>query len=114
MGLLDAGQHIVSGTPGRVFDMIKRRNLRTRSIKTLVLDEADEMLNKGFKEQIYDVYRYLPPDTQVGICSPSCCGVLTLGMCQGSQEGMCASGMGAYLVPLHPRAPRQAGDVFVS
>ena len=65
MGLLDAGQHIVSGTPGRVFDMIKRRNLRTRSIKTLVLDEADEMLNKGFKEQIYDVYRYLPPDTQV-------------------------------------------------
>ena len=65
MGLLDAGQHIVSGTPGRVFDMIKRRNLKTRSIKTLVLDEADEMLNKGFKEQIYDVYRYLPPDTQV-------------------------------------------------
>jgi hypothetical protein len=31
----------------------------------LVLDEADEMLNKGFKEQIYDVYRYLPPATQV-------------------------------------------------
>ncbi|CAK0787437.1 Eukaryotic initiation factor 4A-III [Coccomyxa viridis] len=69
MGLLDAGQHIVSGTPGRVFDMIKRRNLKTRSIKTLVLDEADEMLNKGFKEQIYDVYRYLPPDTQVVLVS---------------------------------------------
>ena len=45
--------------------MIKRRNLRTRGIKMLVLDEADEMLNQGFKEQIYDVYRYLPPDTQV-------------------------------------------------
>ena len=44
---LDYGQHIVSGTPGRVFDMIKRRNLRTRNIKMLVLDEADEMLNKG-------------------------------------------------------------------
>lgn len=57
--------HAVSGTPGRVFDMIKRRSLRTREIKTLVLDEADEMLSKGFKEQIYDVYRYLPPDTQV-------------------------------------------------
>lgn len=52
---LDYGQHIVSGTPGCVFDMIKRRVLRTRSIKMLVLDEADEMLNKGFKEQIYDV-----------------------------------------------------------
>lgn len=40
-------QHIVSGTPGRVFDMIRRRNLRTRSIKMLILDEADEMLNQG-------------------------------------------------------------------
>lgn len=61
----ERGVHVVSGTPGRVFDMIKRRSLRTRSIKTLVLDEADEMLAKGFKEQIYEVYRYLPPDTQV-------------------------------------------------
>ena len=66
---LDYGQHIVSGTPGRVFDMIKRRNLRTRSIKMLILDESDEMLNKGFKEQIYDVYRFLPPATQVVLVS---------------------------------------------
>lgn len=66
---LDYGQHVVSGTPGRVFDMIKRRTLRTRSIKVLVLDEADEMLNKGFKEQIYDVYRFLPPATQVVLIS---------------------------------------------
>jgi ATP-dependent RNA helicase len=35
----------------------------------LVLDEAGEMLNKGFKEQIYDVYRYLPPSTQVALIS---------------------------------------------
>lgn len=66
---LDYGQHVVAGTPGRVFDMIQRRNLRTRSIKMLVLDEADEMLNKGFSEQIYDVYRYLPPYTQVVLLS---------------------------------------------
>jgi len=66
---LDAGVHVVSGTPGRVFDMINRRNLATRNIKMLVLDEADEMLSKGFKEQIYDVYRYLPPATQVVIVS---------------------------------------------
>merc|ERR1711907_548776 len=66
---LDNGVHIVSGTPGRVFDMIKRRNLRTRSIKMFVLDEADEMLSQGFKEQIYDVYRYLPPATQVVLIS---------------------------------------------
>lgn len=66
---LDAGQHVVSGTPGRVFDMIKRRHLRTRNIKILVLDEADELLNKGFMDQIYDVYRYLPPQTQVVVLS---------------------------------------------
>jgi len=69
MRKLDFGQHIVSGTPGRVFDMIRRKTLRTRNIKTLVLDEADEMLNKGFKEQIYDVYRFLPPATQVILIS---------------------------------------------
>ena len=61
---------MVSGTPGRVFDMIKRRSFRTREIKMLVLDEADEMLNQGFKEQIYDVYRYLPPNTQVPALDP--------------------------------------------
>ena len=66
---LDYGQHIVSGTPGRVFDMIRRRNLRTRSVKMLVLDEADELLSKGFKDQIYEVYRYLPPGCQVVVVS---------------------------------------------
>ena len=55
------GIHIVSGTPGRVFDMIQRRTFKTQSIKMLVLDEADEMLNLGFKNQVYDIYRYLPP-----------------------------------------------------
>ena len=66
---LDYGVHIVSGTPGRVFDMIQRRNLRTRSIKMLVLDEADEMLNAGFKDQVYDIYRYLPYNTQCIVVS---------------------------------------------
>lgn len=67
---LENGVQVVSGTPGRVFDMIQRKKaLRTRFIKTLVLDEADEMLNQGFKEQIYDVYRYLPPETQVCLIS---------------------------------------------
>jgi len=69
MRKLENGVHIVSGTPGRVFDMIRRKSLRTRNIKTLVLDEADEMLNQGFKEQIYDVYRYLPPQIQVLVIS---------------------------------------------
>ncbi|BBN67762.1 eukaryotic initiation factor 4A-III [Prunus dulcis] len=62
---LEHGVHVVCGTPGRVFDMIKRRTLRTRAMKLLVLDESDEMLSRGFKDQIYDVYRYLPPELQV-------------------------------------------------
>lgn len=66
---LEYGVHVVSGTPGRVYDMIKRRTLRTRAIKMLVLDESDEMLNRGFKDQIYDVYRYLPPELQVILVS---------------------------------------------
>ncbi|XP_048233950.1 eukaryotic initiation factor 4A-3 isoform X2 [Ricinus communis] len=66
---LEYGVHVVSGTPGRVCDMIKRRTLRTRAIKLLVLDESDEMLSRGFKDQIYDVYRYLPPELQVVLIS---------------------------------------------
>lgn len=60
---------IVSGTPGRVFDLIQRRALSTRSLKAFIIDEADEMLRKGFKEQIYDIYRFLPPQTQVVLVS---------------------------------------------
>ena len=58
-------------------DMIRRRSLRTRSIKMLILDESDEMLNKGFKEQIYDVYRYLPPAIQVHSFN-SCLGIMVI------------------------------------
>ncbi|PPR98285.1 hypothetical protein GOBAR_AA22403 [Gossypium barbadense] len=61
---LENGVHVVSGTPGRVCDMIKRRTLRTRAIKLLILNESDEMLSRGFKDQIYDVYRHLPPELQ--------------------------------------------------
>ncbi|KAL3738537.1 hypothetical protein ACJRO7_019978 [Eucalyptus globulus] len=63
------GVHVVSGTPGRVLDIIKRRTLRTKAIKLLVLDEADELLSRGFKDQIYDVYRFLPPEIQVVLVS---------------------------------------------
>jgi translation initiation factor 4A len=66
---LEAGAHVVVGTPGRVFDMINRRALKTDHIKMFVLDEADEMLSRGFKEQIYDVFQLLPPSTQVVLLS---------------------------------------------
>jgi ATP-dependent RNA helicase len=59
--VLQLGVHIISGTPGRVYDMINRKALKTKSIKLLILDEADEMLANNFKNQIYELYRYLPP-----------------------------------------------------
>ena len=66
---LEAGQHIVAGTPGRVFDMMNRRVLNTSNIKMFVLDEADEMLSRGFKDQIYEVFRNLKEDIQVILLS---------------------------------------------
>ena len=66
-GLRDA--QIVVGTPGRVFDNIQRRRFRTDNIKMFILDEADEMLSSGFKEQIYQVFTMLPPTTQVVLLS---------------------------------------------
>eukprot|EP01083_Nonionella_stella_P287742 979546_1 len=64
-----SGAQVVSGTPGRVFDLINRSAFNTRNLKAMIIDEADEMLTKGFKEQIYDIYRYLPPSTQVVLVS---------------------------------------------
>jgi translation initiation factor 4A len=69
MERLRNGVHIVVGTPGRVFDMIQREHLRTRSIKQFVLDEADEMLSQGFKEQIYEIFQLLPQNVQVILLS---------------------------------------------
>jgi len=66
---LDAGVHIIVGTPGRVMDMITRKALDTRNIKIFVLDEADEMLSRGFKEQIYEVFKTMPENAQVVLLS---------------------------------------------
>ena len=49
--------------------MLRRRALRADSIKMFVLDEADEMLSRGFKDQIYDIFQLLPPKLQVGVFS---------------------------------------------
>jgi len=66
---LESGVQVVVGTPGRVHDMIQRHSLRTNAIKMFVLDEADEMLSRGFKDQIYDVFKYMPEDIQVILLS---------------------------------------------
>uniref|UniRef100_A0A0K0DJC7 Eukaryotic initiation factor 4A n=1 Tax=Angiostrongylus cantonensis TaxID=6313 RepID=A0A0K0DJC7_ANGCA len=66
---LESGVHVVVGTPGRVNDMINREILQTDSIKMFVLDEADEMLSRGFKDQIYEVFKRMPQDVQVVLLS---------------------------------------------
>ncbi|KAG8960295.1 RNA helicase [Tulasnella sp. 408] len=62
---LESGAHIVSGTPGRVYDMIRRNKLRTQNVKMFVLDKVDEILDIGLEEYVCDAYRSLPPATQV-------------------------------------------------
>ncbi|KAK5965214.1 Eukaryotic translation initiation factor [Trichostrongylus colubriformis] len=66
---LESGVHVVVGTPGRVNDMINRSVLQTSRIKMFVLDEADEMLSRGFKDQIYEVFKTLPQEVQVVLLS---------------------------------------------
>merc|ERR1712232_466044 len=67
--ILRRGVHIVVGTPGRVFDMIERRALDVRRMKLFILDEADEMLSRGFTDQIYDIFRKMPETVQVVLVS---------------------------------------------
>jgi len=69
MGVLQKGAHVVVGTPGRVFDMIQRKALNTNKISMFILDEADEMLSRGFKDQIYDVFKTLDDEIQVILLS---------------------------------------------
>jgi len=66
---LRSGVHVVVGTPGRVLDMISRGALRPDGLKMFVLDETDEMLSAGFKEQIYDMVQSLPFNVQVLLSS---------------------------------------------
>jgi ATP-dependent RNA helicase DeaD len=66
---LARGAHIVVGTPGRVIDHVKRGTLDLSTIKTLVLDEADEMLNMGFLEDVEFILQQSPPDRQVALFS---------------------------------------------
>lgn len=61
---LGYGVHIVIGTPGRVIDHLNRGTLKLDGLKVLVLDEADEMLNMGFIEDIEAILRYVPENRQ--------------------------------------------------
>jgi translation initiation factor 4A len=61
--------HVIVGCAGRIYDMIRRRHIDTSHIRLLVLDEADEMLSRGFKPQVYMIFQQLREDIQVALFS---------------------------------------------
>lgn len=66
---LSQGVQIIVGTPGRVMDHLRRHTIKTNEIKMIVLDEADEMLNMGFREDIETVLKDMPPEHQMALFS---------------------------------------------
>lgn len=67
--LLKRGANIVVGTPGRVMDHIRRHTLHLDCLRTIILDEADEMLNMGFREDIEEILQYIPEERQTVLFS---------------------------------------------
>lgn len=66
---LEKKPHFIIGTPGRIIDMIERNVLDTSSLKILTLDEADELLSKGFKDQIRSIVRHIPSNIHINLFS---------------------------------------------
>ena len=60
---------VVIGCPGRIHDMIRRKRLQMKDLKLVIMDEADEMLSHGFKEQVYNIFQFLPTNVQVALFS---------------------------------------------
>lgn len=67
--LMSSPPQVVVGCPGRVHDMLRRRRLRVDALKVFILDEADEMLSQGFKEQVYDIFQFLGQSVQIALFS---------------------------------------------
>lgn len=61
--------HIIVGSAGRIYDMIRRHAINVNDVKLFVLDEADEMLSRGFKDQIYNIFQYFSDSVQVALFS---------------------------------------------
>ena len=69
MKAIERGCQIISGTPGRIYALIKKRVLNVKHIKAIVIDEADQILNQGFNQTIYDIFQYLPSQKQIILIS---------------------------------------------
>jgi superfamily II DNA/RNA helicase len=60
---------VVIGCPGRIHDMLKRKKLPSNNFKLFILDEADELLSAGFKDQVYNIFQFMPSNVQVALFS---------------------------------------------
>lgn len=69
LSMLRKGTHIIIGTPGRIMDHMRRETLKLDSLKTLILDEADEMLRMGFAEDVEWILQQVPEQRQIGLFS---------------------------------------------
>lgn len=67
--LRDKTPHVVIGCPGRIHDMLKRKRLVAKDFKLFILDEADELLSSGFKDQVYNIFQFMPSNIQVALFS---------------------------------------------
>jgi ATP-dependent RNA helicase DeaD len=69
MRQIKKGTQIVAATPGRLLDLISRGAINMNSIRYVILDEADEMLNMGFQEDIDEILSHLPKERRVWLFS---------------------------------------------
>ena len=98
---LENGAHIVVGTPGRVMDHLERESLDLAGLKTLVLDEADRMLDMGFMDDIRTVVRQTPPARQTLLFSAT------------YPEGIASLSKDFLREPVHIEIKAQAAQVTI-
>jgi len=65
----DINEHILVGTPGRMCEYLRNRKINPLGIKVMILDEADEMLSRGFQDQIQRIFHDIPNESQIGLFS---------------------------------------------
>ena len=61
--------HIIIGSPGRVYDLMQRGAIDTKSLHLVVMDEADELLSSGFRENVHDIFQFFKVTIQVALFS---------------------------------------------
>ena len=98
---LENGAHIVVGTPGRIMDHLERESLDLAGLKTLVLDEADRMLDMGFMDDIRTVVRQTPPARQTLLFSAT------------YPEGIASLAKDFLREPVHIEIKAQAAQVTI-